>query len=344
MLPSLHLFDGVSLPSYGLMLFISFVVGIVLFQRRLLKRGLLRGVFRYNWAWLLTDIGIVVIVLAAGIWAVFFAAGQWTFLKERSVTFGWAFRLVAAIVAVYLAYGGIAHIRTYVRKREIESVEFITYLALWILFSAIIGSRLLYIVFHWSEFAHDLVGTFAFWRGGLQGLMFYGGLIGALVMGLLFAFINRMPLLGMLDAAMPSIVLGEFFTRIGCFLNGCCFGRPSGLPWAVHFPLNSPVGSASLSDQAVHPTQIYSSLAGLLLFAIALVLERRRWRPGVLSGVMLALYSGSRFGIDFVRYYENAANFWINQGISVGLAVVGIALALYSSRRRPDDGTANSRK
>ena len=134
MLPNLHLFDGVSIPSYGLMLFISFVVGILMLQGRLQKRHLLPDTFKYNWAWLLTDIGIVAIVLAAGIWAIFFASSTWEFLKNRPGMFQWAFRLAALVVAGYLAYGGIAHTRTYVRKRQIESVEFITYLALWILF------------------------------------------------------------------------------------------------------------------------------------------------------------------------------------------------------------------
>jgi phosphatidylglycerol:prolipoprotein diacylglycerol transferase len=333
MLPSLHLFDGISIPSYGLMLFIAFVVGITLLQQRIRKRRLLPDVFKYNRAWLLTDLGIVAVVLASLIWAVFFASTTWAVLRDRPAGYHWAFRLAALIVGGYLAYSGIAHIRLHIRKKEIESVEFITYLALWILFSAIAGSRLLYVAFHWSEFAHDIVGRLAFWRGGLQGLIFYGGLIGALVMGLGFASINRVSLLRLLDAAIPSIVLGEFFTRIGCFLNGCCFGQPCNLPWALRFPPNSPVGATSFWQERIHPTQLYSSLAGLILFGIALILERRRWRPGVLFGVMIVLYAGFRFGIDFVRYYENAANFWINQSISLGLAAVGIAVAVFASRR-----------
>jgi phosphatidylglycerol:prolipoprotein diacylglycerol transferase len=316
------------------MLFIAFVVGIVLFDRRLRKRSLLAATMKYNWAWLGTDVFICLVVFLIAVWAVFFSPTQWQWLTHAAPAFRTAFRIVAIVFAGYLIYGSIDHINIYRRKKEIEGVQFTTYIAIWILFSAIIGSRLLYIFLHWQEFEHDLVGTFAFWRGGLQGLVFYGGFVGALAMGLTFARVNRVPLLGLLDAAAPSIMLGEFFTRIGCFLNGCCFGKACGLPWAMTFPRDSP---ASVVGGPVHPTQLYSSLAGLILFGIALLLERRKWRPGILFGVMLMLYSLFRFLIDFVRYYENAANLWTNQCIALGLAAIGLAVVLIA-RRRPAAG------
>jgi phosphatidylglycerol:prolipoprotein diacylglycerol transferase len=338
MLPELRLFGGLTIPSYGLMLFVSFVVGIVLFERRMRRRRVLPGKLSYNWAWIATDVAISAIVLAAGIWAIGFAPGQWAALRERPAAFHWLFRLLVLVIAGYLEYGGIRHLRAHVRAREIEGGEFITYLALWVLFSAIAGSRLLYVALHWPEFAHDLIGTFAFWRGGLHGLMFYGGLVGALVMGVAFAAINRLPLLRLLDAAMPSILLGEFFTRIGCFLNGCCFGQACSLPWAVRFPPGSLAAGSGLGNQAIHPTQLYSSLAGLILFVVALVLERRNWRSGMLFGFMLLLYAAFRFGIDFLRFYENTANFLINQGISLALGGVAVAIMLAVAHRGAEPG------
>ena len=271
-----------------------------------------------------------------GVWAIFFSRQQWARLAHASTGFGVAFRIGAAALSVYLIYGSIDHIVLCRRRKNIESSQFTTYLTLWILFAAIFGSRLLYIFLHWQEFEHDLVGTFAFWRGGLQGLVFYGGFLGALVMGLTFARVNRVPLLGLLDAAAPSIMLGEFFTRIGCFLNGCCFGKACGLPWAVTFPTDSP---AAVVGGPVHPTQLYSSLAGLILFGIALLLERRKWRPGILFGVMLILYSLFRFLIDFVRYYENAANLWTNQFIALGLTAIGVTVVLIARRRSTAGGS-----
>ena len=339
MMPSLHLFGGIALPSYGLMLFISFVVGIFLFDYRLRRRKLLPDVLNYSRAWWGTDIFVSLVILAAGIWAAFYAPNQLGWLTRSPPAFKLTFRVAALICAGYLIYGSIGHILAYRRKRQIESVQFTTYLALWVLFSAIIGSRLLYIALHWSEFAHDLVGTFAFWRGGLQGLVFYGGFVGALVMGLVFARLNRMALLRMLDAAIPSVVLGEFFTRIGCFLNGCCFGKVCSLPWAIRFPENSPAGAF---QAPIHPTQLYSSLAGLVLFVIALILERRDWRAGLFFGVVLLLYAVFRFGIDFVRYYENSANLWTNQLISVGLMAIAVAVIIISRRQSSPAAPAGS--
>lgn len=334
MLPKIPLFAGIAIPSYGLMLFISFLVGIILFDRRMKSRGMLPPALNYGRAWLATDVLINLVVIVAAVWLVVLAPSQWTFVRDRPVFFQWLFRLVVAGVAGYLVYGGIAHIRDCARARTIPGNEFTTYLAMWILFSAVVGSRLLYVMFHWSEFAHDIVGTFAFWRGGLQGLMFYGGLVGALVMGISFALVNRMPLLKLLDAAMPSIVLGEFFTRIGCYLNGCCFGRACNLPWAVQFPPNSPPAAAHLAETGIHPTQLYSSLAGLVMFLLAMVLERRLKKPGLLFSVMLLVYAGFRFGIDFVRYYEDGANFWVNQGISLGLALIAAVMVAVVARKR----------
>jgi phosphatidylglycerol:prolipoprotein diacylglycerol transferase len=148
----------------------------------------------------------------------------------------------------------------------------ITDLALLTLIAVIIGARLLYVIFHWSEFSNDLIGIIAFWRGGLGGLMFFGGLLFALVAGIIFVRKQKLPMLQMLDAIAPAIVLGEGLTRIGCFLNGCCFGKPTGSLLGVIFPRDSAAGCTF--DVPLHPTQLYSSLAGFILFITALILEK----------------------------------------------------------------------
>ncbi|MEO0086312.1 MAG: prolipoprotein diacylglyceryl transferase family protein, partial [candidate division WOR-3 bacterium] len=200
----------------------------------------------------------------------------------------------------------------------------ITDLALWVLIAVVVGSRLFYVAFHWSEFRNDLIAIIRFWdprQPGLSGLMFYGGFLGAFIAGLLFVALNRLPLVKLLDAVAPAIVLGEGFTRIGCFLNGCCFGVPTSSCLGVEFPLHSPAG-AQFPHQAIHATQLYSSLAGFLMFGLALILERRKLREGVLFALILVLYSLFRFGIDFVRFYENAANFWGNQIVALSLTAL----------------------
>ncbi len=211
----------------------------------------------------------------------------------------------------------------------------VTDLALWVLLAVVLGSRLFYVAFHWNEFKGDLLGIVRFWGNppGLSGLMFYGGFLAAFIAGLIFVWVNRLPLLQMLDAVAPSLVLGEGFTRIGCFLNGCCFGKPTAGPLGVIFSPGSAAG-AQFPGIAIHPTQLYSSLAGFTLFGLALVLERRKLNPGVLFALILFLYSFFRFGIDFVRFYENAANFWGNQVVALTLVAISIVLLIIFSRRK----------
>lgn len=211
-------------------------------------------------------------------------------------------------------------------KRFGVSGENVTNLALLTLIMVVVGARLLYVIFHWSEFANDLIGIIAFWRGGLGGLMFFGGLIFAMVAGIIFVRKEKMPMLKMLDAIAPAIVLGEGLTRIGCFLNGCCFGKPTISFLGVIFQRYSAAGSTF--SCAIHPTQLYSSLTGFALFGLALILERKHLKEGVLFGIIMIFYSLFRFGIDFIRYYENASNFWVNQIIALGFFILAVIFTI----------------
>ncbi len=251
-------------------------------------------------------------------------------------------RIYSYGVMLFLSFMfGIAIVERRARRFGVDPRK-ITDLALWVLLAVVLGSRLFYVAFHWDEFANDLIGIIAFWRGGLAGLMFYGGFLGGIVAGLVFVRVNRLPLPGLMDAIAPAIMLGEGLTRIGCFLNGCCFGQPTQCFTGLVFPLHSPAG-ATFPHQHIHPTQLYSSAAGFALFGLALLLERRRLKEGVLFSIMLMLYSLFRFGVDFVRYYENSANFWGNQVVALGLTLVGIGLLVFFSLR-PHSRTAEPRR
>jgi phosphatidylglycerol:prolipoprotein diacylglycerol transferase len=211
-------------------------------------------------------------------------------------------------------------------KRFGVKEEIISNLAIYILFGAVAGSRLLYVLLHWDEFKNDLIGIFAFWRGGLGGLMFFGGLIGGLLSGLYYVKRKDLPLRKMFDATSPALSLGEFFTRIGCFLNGCCFGKETTSPLGIKFPKSSPAGIF----EKVYPTQLFSSLFGLLLFLFVLFLERRRLRlnlkDGSIFALTISLYALFRFLIDYLRYFENPLNFLTNQIISLAFILLGLGL------------------
>lgn len=231
---------------------------------------------------------------------------------------------------------GIKVVQKRAKKFGIKE-DLVVNLAVFVLIGVIIGARLLYVFNHLDEFKDDLIGIIAFWRGGLGGLMFFGGFIGGFLSGLLYAKKKNLPILKMLDAISLAIALGEGLTRIGCFLNGCCFGKP--YQYGIIFPSFSPAGF-TFSNIKIHPTQLYSSIFGFILFFIIKRLEKTRIieRPGLLFSIFLFFSSLFRFLIDFLRYYEDNLNFWTNQLISIFLIVVAIFIFIKNFK----DGYKNS--
>ncbi len=214
-------------------------------------------------------------------------------------------------------------------------------LSLFIVVSAIIGSRLMYVVTHLEEFRGHWMDTFNPFQSsgkiGIAGTTMLGGVLLALITVILFCWIKKVSFLKIADVMAPSFALGIFLTRIGCFLAGCCFGRACNLPWGVEFPVGSiPFSVPELQGAHIHPTQLYSSLYGLVIMLILVVLDRRPRFNGFLLCVFFMLYGISRFSVDFVRYYETSQTFsfagatlTFNQGISLLMFLAGFGLFLY---------------
>lgn len=204
-------------------------------------------------------------------------------------------------------------------------------LAFWIMLGVILGGRLLYAAFHWPQYENDILGIFRIWEGGM---MFFGGFIGGFLLGALYLRRQRISILEISDIVAPAMGLGLFFTRIGCFLNGCCFGVPTGFPWAVQFPASCVAGTSPVGEFALHPTQLYESIFGLILFFFLNNRLKKSAGSGVVFAQFLIFYGAFRFGIDFIRYYENSANFWINQIIAVGLVIVGVFIFVKNTKQK----------
>ena len=146
-----------------------------------------------------------------------------------------------------------------------------------------------------------------------------------------------MDLLRLGDVMAPSFGLGIFITRIGCFLNGCCFGKACGLPWAVTFPPTSPAGSVQ-QGLAIHPTQLYSSLYGLLITGLLIWLDRKPRFQGFVMSSFFVLYGTARFLVEFVRYSEPSVQAHmlglnINQVIALGMILAGAVLFIVLPKR-----------
>lgn len=215
-------------------------------------------------------------------------------------------------------------ITVYLGKRRGVSSERLMDLGLIILLSAIVGARLGYWVQGWFETGNPgpLIDFHELMSKGLGGLSFHGGLIGAIIAGGLYIRHMKLDFWRVTDAIMPGLALGYAITRIGCFLNGCCYGKPAGnLPWAVTFPC-SPDGLV----RDVHPTQIYASLMGFLMFGILLLLARgdSLRRAGRLGMVFLVLEGIERYVMEIYRYTAQPSSFTLAQGVSVLLIIGGI--------------------
>jgi len=190
----------------------------------------------------------------------------------------------------------------------------------------------------------DCFAALEVWRGGLT---FYGGFIFATAFGLYFARKHRMGIWKVADLCAPWIALGLALTRLGCFLNGCCYGKISHVPWAVRFPIGSPSWEAQrdahlIAERAaalpVHPTQVYLSLLNLLTFvALYFVIKPRKKFDGQLFAWLLILKGVFRSFVEIWRDDDRGV-FWgflsTSQIISLPLIALGILLLVRAGRSR----------
>ena len=188
------------------------------------------------------------------------------------------------------------------RKRGIDESKLLN-LVLVILVSSIVGARGMYVLTHWAEFAPRPLDALALWEGGLT---LYGGFALGTICG--FAYMKKagLPLGTTADTVTPAVALGVGIARIGCFLNGCCFGLPGHAAWCVRFPPGSPP-YALFGDTPLEPSQLYNAGAAFLLFLLVLWLRKRLRAPGQLWWAFLALFMLVRIPIDATRYYEPSA-------------------------------------
>ncbi|HEU4724755.1 MAG TPA: prolipoprotein diacylglyceryl transferase [Candidatus Eisenbacteria bacterium] len=210
-------------------------------------------------------------------------------------------------------------------------------LALWILVLAIVGARALFVITHWGDYAADPLAIFRLWEGGL---ILYGGYVAAIAGGILYVRRRGIRVWRVGDAVAPSMALGIGIGRLGCFMNGCCFGLPTTLPWGVHFPHDS-VPFYTFPGAPLHPSQLYLSLAGLAIFVWLLVVDRKPRFEGWLFWTYIAVDSGARFLLDFTRYYDatsaigsiGSLSFNMNQVLSAGLILISLVMLAILSRR-----------
>ena len=205
---------------------------------------------------------------------------------------------IGVIIAVY-----IGAVRA---KKSGETPSSIIDLALVLVISGLIGARVFHIIGNWGDIepktVWNVIKTFFAFRKG--GLAFFGSITFALPTGILFLRYKKLNIWKYGDIVAPSLGIGIAFARIGCFLNGCCYGRiaPANFPLAVYFPDHSiPAEAYGGQVLPLYPTQLISSLNGLLLFVILSIVFRYRKFDGQVFWLFGILYSITRFSIEFLR-------------------------------------------
>lgn len=181
-------------------------------------------------------------------------------------------------------------------KRKGYDPELVYDLLMYIMLASIAGARLYYVaVSNPIYFLENPLQIFAIWRGGLS---LHGGLIGGVLAGLWFCRKRNIPFYSFADVLTPSIMLGQAVGRGACTLNGCSFGKPTDLPWAVTF--TNPDTQAPL-NVALHPTQFYEMGADFLVFFILWQLRTRTRFDGQLFFAYAMTYGVVRFVLETFR-------------------------------------------
>jgi phosphatidylglycerol:prolipoprotein diacylglycerol transferase len=225
---------------------------------------------------------------------------------------------------ILLAAGFLAGAWTASRRAPLDGLnpEKVIELIPWLLIGGLLGARLLYVVTYWGdEFAGKSILQILNLR---SGLVFYGGLIGAVLSCIVAINLKKLPHWKTGDVMAPSIALGHMFGRIGCFFTGCCHGTVCDLPWAIRFPPEHATGG-----QPVHPTQFYEAGLNLLLYAGLEWLYRRKKFDGQVFATYLIAYGFLRAFTDAFR--GDYAEKWFDlltpgQAASVIMVIAGVTM------------------
>jgi phosphatidylglycerol:prolipoprotein diacylglycerol transferase len=217
--------------------------------------------------------------------------------------------------------------------------------------AGVLGARLLDLLSDWGYYAQDLSRIYAL---EFRGFSLYGGLVLALVAGLLLSRAFRLPVWALADSAIPALAAGIGLMRIGCLLNGCCFGTTTSLPWGITYPVGSSAWARQLATgdlgilgfagtvRPVHPTQLYEIACVLVLCALAVWLLRRRDQLGRRSTPSGAAFLTFALGFTLFRLFNGELR---AQALSVGtpgwfypalylVVCAGIAVALAARIRQ----------
>jgi len=207
-------------------------------------------------------------------------------------------------------------------KKEGLPAESIMDVGFWILLSAIVGSRLLFVIINAAHYSRHPLDIIKIWEGGL---VFYGGFALAVPVAIWYIKRHGLDCRSIADIFAPSLALGHAVGRLGCFSAGCCYGKPGQVPWAVTFIHPE---SFARTGVPLHPTQLYESAGEFFCLLVLIKLRRHRVFRGQLFWTYVFLYAALRFSVEFFRGDEGRGFLIGGMSISQGVSVVAGLVAL----------------
>ncbi len=313
-------------PGYALILWL--VYGIYWWFRNVRSEGAPEGLVWQIVTW---------IVIACGIlWVP-------TRFQGGIPVYGYGFFfLIGFVVGGYTA--------THRAERAGLNGEMLWDLGLWVFFSGVLGARTFYCIQYPERVFKDAQGQ---WLGGLDlitsfvnlkqgGLVFYGGMMLGIAGFIMFCRRRKVSPHFIADIAMPSVFVGLGFGRLGCLMNGCCYGDRCDLPWGIQFdqgsvPWDALVNRGFLRHTdpttfTMHPTQVYSAINAFLLAWLTATYFKSRPRDGSVVALGMLIYPITRFTIEIIRGDEIGrfgTDLTISQWVSIGLFTCGVVYAVY---------------
>jgi len=238
-----------------------------------------------------------------------------------SIPIAW-YSIMVMLAVITLVTGALLA----VKKDSRLSYNMVLNVALVGIPSGVIFSRFLHVIDHWDYYVANpgkIIGG--------DGLSIWGAVLGATIGIWLFSLISKkFSFSHMADVLSPGIILAQAIGRVGCTLNGCCYGNPTNLPWAIVYTNQNTFGPIGIP---VHPTQIYEIIYNLIVFGILLILRKRLKPDGSLFLVYLTFYAVWRLGIDFIRE-GTPFLFGLHQAQVVSIIVLAITVPLLVIKTR----------
>lgn len=223
---------------------------------------------------------------------------------------------------------------TYEARRVGEDPAKVLDLVFWIIVAAIIGSRAYYVlVTNPKLVTSDPLSLIKIWKGGL---VFQGGVIGALIVGVYWVLRHKLPVWKYMDIFAPAIPLGHFFGRMGCFMSGCCYGRPA--PFESWYSVVFPIDASSFAPQGIplYPTQLMDGFGELIIFFGLFFFRKHKKFDGQVMALYMFTYAVLRFVVELFRSEENRNIVfgWLSAAQIVSFAMIIFALWIWIRNRK----------